>query len=152
MEWWTGSFRKGPLVIRNRIEGSTSRDGQSVRLPFWESRVFGPHRSESNEWLKNVCLPLPSQALLGQGKRTGWFNVRIMRLGGISGNGARFKVRQHYKVTMSVNCHKSVLILIWPQILPGRKTPRNNQLKARLACHYRGAFWNWLLRVAETSK
>ena len=34
-----------------------------------------------------------------------------------------FPVGLHYKVTMSVHCHKSVPILIWQWMLPGRKTP-----------------------------
>ena len=34
-------------------------------------------------------------------------------------------MRQHYKVTMSVHCHKSVPILIWPDMLLGRKQQTN---------------------------
>ena len=37
-----------------------------------------------------------------------------------------FPVRQHYKFTMSAHCHKSVPVMIWPEMLLGRK--RTNTL------------------------
>ena len=36
-----------------------------------------------------------------------------------------FPVGQHYKITMSVHCHKSVPILIWAYMLLGHKTTNN---------------------------
>ena len=41
---------------------------------------------------------------------------------------SRLPVRLHYNVAMSVHCHKSVTIQIWPLILPGcSKTPINQR-------------------------
>ena len=53
-----------------------------------------------------------------------------MWLIGISGHGADSLFSQwgqHYKFAMSVHCHKSEPILIWPQMLLGRKTTTNKQ-------------------------
>ena len=36
-------------------------------------------------------------------------------------------VARYYKVIVSVHCHKSVPVLIWPKMMPGPKTPTTNQ-------------------------
>ena len=36
-------------------------------------------------------------------------------------------VGQHYKVVLSVHCHTSGPLMIWPYMFPGRKTPTTNQ-------------------------
>ena len=73
---------------------------------------------ESNQWLKNLYLSVPSQALsiirIGQGMD--WLSVRIMWQWDIKLRywWRRVPVGQHYKVAMSVPYHKSIPILIWP--------------------------------------
>ena len=44
---------------------------------------------------------------------------------------------QHYKITRSVHCHKLVPIVIWPQMLPGCKTPKRKQTNLPILpqCH-----------------
>ena len=69
-------------------------------------------------WVKpmtyNICyLLLPSQ-VLGI-IRTSWLSVRIMSLSGTLSWCWQpdFPMRQHYKVAMSMRCHKLVSVLIW---------------------------------------
>ena len=49
---------------------------------------------------------------------------------------------QHYKFTMSAHCRKSIPILIWPSMFPGRKIPTTNQsTRAWCMCTRHVAKW-----------
>ena len=82
---------------------------ESVRLPFW---VFESRLSQTNDFKLDTLHSLAwHSALLGLGKdwstqsqdnTTDWDGRLWWWQPGVT-------VRQHYKVTMSVNCHKSVL-------------------------------------------
>ena len=102
--------------------------------------------NQSNQWLKNWYLSLPSQALaiirIGQGlgkdwARTGQGLGKDWLAQGQDNvtewdHGAGCLIFQHYKVAMSAHCQKFIPVLIWPWMLSGRKTTNNQQLSRLL--------------------
>ena len=63
-------------------------------------------------------------------------------------------VGQHYKVTMSVLCHKSIPILIIPYMMPGCKTPTNQGKNWIVQCPDNVTEWDkvWFWQWGSTIK